>query len=98
VVRDVADELGASVSQVALAWTMARSPAVHPIVGVRRLDQLHDNLGAADVTLPPEAVDRLDAASAFDIGFPHDFIRDMQDFVFGDAGTRPEDDKRTVSR
>jgi aryl-alcohol dehydrogenase-like predicted oxidoreductase len=60
VVRDVADELGASTSQVSLAWTMARSPAVHPIVGVRRLDQLHDNLGAADVTLPPGAVDRLD--------------------------------------
>lgn len=98
VVRDVADELGASASQVALAWTMVGSPAVHPILGVRTLDQLHDNLGAADITLPPGAVNRLHAASAFDIGFPHDFIRDMQDFVFGDADTRPETDRRTMSR
>lgn len=98
VVHDVADELGASASQVALAWTMARSPAVHPIVGVRRLDQLQDNLGAADLTLPPEAVDRLDVASAFDVGFPHDFIRDMQDFVFGNTDVQPVDDRRPVSR
>jgi aryl-alcohol dehydrogenase-like predicted oxidoreductase len=55
VVQDVADELAATPSQVALAWTMSRSRAVHPIVGVRRLDQLLDNLGALDTALPPNS-------------------------------------------
>ncbi|MFC0566027.1 aldo/keto reductase [Plantactinospora siamensis] len=84
-VQDVADELGATPSQVALAWTMARSPAVHPIVGARHLDQLRDNLGAADLTLPAAAVDRLDAAAGFAPGFPTDFIDQTSEWVFGAA-------------
>ena len=43
-VQGVADTIGATPSQVAIAWTMSRHPAVHPIVGARRLDQLADNL------------------------------------------------------
>ncbi|HEY7485007.1 MAG TPA: aldo/keto reductase [Streptosporangiaceae bacterium] len=82
---DVAQHLGATTAQVALAWTMAHSRVVHPILGVRRLDQLCDTLAAAELTLPPEAVARLDEATAFDLGFPHDFIRGMQTFVFGTA-------------
>ena len=37
--------------------------------------QLDDNLGAADVTLSPEAIARLDAASAPELGYPYDFIK-----------------------
>jgi aryl-alcohol dehydrogenase-like predicted oxidoreductase len=81
----VADDLGLTTAQVALAWTTARYRAVHPILGARRVDQLHDTLAAADLTLPPDAVARLDAASAIELGFPHDFVRDMQTFVFGDV-------------
>ena len=66
----------ASPRQVAIAWTMARSPAVHPIVGARRLDQLVDNLGAVDCHLDAESLRRLDDASAISLGFPHDFIRE----------------------
>lgn len=51
-VREVADELGVTASQVAIAWTMAQSPSVLPIIGARTAAQLTDNLGAADVTLP----------------------------------------------
>ena len=98
VVHDLADQLGASASQVALAWTMARSAAVHPIVGVRRLDQLLDNLGALDLSLSPEAVHQLDVASAFDIGFPNDFIRDMQSFVYGEVAATSWYDGHRASR
>ena len=70
----VADHLGITSSQVALAWTMTRSSRVHPIVGASRLDQLTDDLAAPDVTLPDEALGRLDRASAIDLGFPLDFI------------------------
>ena len=87
VVQGVADELGVSASQVALAWTMTHSRAVHPIVGVRTLEQLTDNLGALDVVLTPELTARLEAATEFQLGFPHDFIREMQSFVYGEAGS-----------
>jgi aryl-alcohol dehydrogenase-like predicted oxidoreductase len=93
-VQDLADQLGATASQVALAWTMTRSTAVHPIVGVRRLDQLLDNLGALDLSLTPEAAQQLEATTAFDIGFPNDFIRDMQSFVYGEVGARVDDRHR----
>lgn len=89
-VREVADEVGASPAQVALAWTRAKSPAVLPLVGVSRAEQMADNLGALDLTLPPEAVTRLDAATDFERGFPADFIAECEPnpFVFGDAATR----------
>ncbi len=64
---------------------------MHPIVGVRRLDQLQDNLGALDITLPTELVARLEAATGFDIGCPHGFIRDMQSLVDGEAGALVDD-------
>jgi len=82
----VADELGVSSSQVALAWTRSHQPGVHPIIGARRLDQLTDNLAAADLVLPGSAVSRLDAVSAIELGFPHDFIASTQEFVYGPAG------------
>jgi aryl-alcohol dehydrogenase-like predicted oxidoreductase len=88
VVQDVADDLGVSPSQVAIAWTMARSRAIHPIVGARRLDQLLDNLGAVDVVLPHEAVTRLDAATGFELGFPTDFIAETGPWVLGEANAR----------
>jgi aryl-alcohol dehydrogenase-like predicted oxidoreductase len=87
-VQDVADDLGVTASQVAIAWTMARSPAVHPIIGARRVDQLVDNLGATDCQLDPETRQRLDEVSAISLGFPHEFIRDTAGFVYGAAGER----------
>jgi len=82
---EVARELGATPAQVAIAWTMARSPAIHPIVGARRLHQLLDNLAAADLELPAEVVRRLDAATEPDLGFPTTFIRETGPWVFGAA-------------
>jgi aryl-alcohol dehydrogenase-like predicted oxidoreductase len=80
-----ADRLGWSSSQVALAWTRAHRPDVHPIVGARRLDQLTDNLAAADLSLPPDEVRKLDEVSAIEVGFPHDFIASTREFVYGAA-------------
>lgn len=80
--QDVADDLGATPSQVAIAWTMAHSSAVHPILGARRLDQLLDNLGAADCKLPPHALARLEESATFTIGFPTDFLAEIESWVF----------------
>jgi aryl-alcohol dehydrogenase-like predicted oxidoreductase len=85
-VTEIADELGASPAQVALAWIMARSSTVHPIIGARRLDQLVDNLGAAALTLPAAVCDRLDKATAIDLGFPSGLIASSESWVYGEAG------------
>ena len=84
-VQEVADEVGATPAQVAIAWTRTRSRAVHPILGPRSTEQLEDNLGALDVTLPDEAVRYLEAASEFTVGFPTDFIAKTSPVVFGEA-------------
>lgn len=86
-VQEVADELGATPSQVAIAWIRGTSRAVHPILGARNLAQLTDNLGALDLVLPDEARTRLAAATAFEVGFPTDFI-DGTGWVFGDTAAR----------
>jgi len=87
-VLEVADELGVTASQVAIAWTRARSRAVHPIVGARTVEQLEDNLGAIDVYLPEEAIQQLEAAVEFDVGFPTDFIAETSQAVYGEAYAR----------
>lgn len=77
VVREVvaiAEELGASASQVAIAWILARRPPVIPIIGVTTEEQLADNLGALDLELPAECLQRLEAATAIEVGFPHDWL------------------------
>ena len=57
---------------------MARDAVTSVIFGVRTLAQLDDNLRAASLRLPPEAVKRLDDASAFTLGYPYDFIAQIQ--------------------
>ncbi|WP_436761575.1 aldo/keto reductase [Streptosporangium sp. V21-05] len=90
-VREVAGDLGVTAAQVAIAWTRARFPAVHPIVGARDVEQLTDNLGAVDVVLPGEAVRRLEAATGFEVGYPGDFIAECEagPQAFGEAPAEP---------
>ncbi|MGO8957435.1 MAG: aldo/keto reductase [Streptosporangiaceae bacterium] len=80
-----AHHLGVTPAQVAVAWTRAHSRVVHPILGARRLDQIRETLAAADLTLPQDALARHDKAAAFDLGFPQEFVCDMQTFAFGEA-------------
>ncbi len=58
----VADEVGATVAQTALAWLLHRDGVTAPIVGARTVEQLEENLRAAEVELTQEQVDRLAAA------------------------------------
>jgi hypothetical protein len=62
---------------------------VRPIVGARSVDQLRDNLGAADLVLDPATVARLDAAASVSLGFPTDFIASASGWVFGAADITP---------
>jgi aryl-alcohol dehydrogenase-like predicted oxidoreductase len=83
VVQEVADELSVTPAQVALAWT--RRAGILPMIGARTVDQLRDNLGCTAVTLPPESVERLEAATGFSPGFPYDFIAQTRSWVLGAA-------------
>ena len=91
-VGEIGQELGASASQVAIAWAMARPGVVIPLLGARTLAQLEDNLGAADLALDAAQLQRLDEASAIELGFPHDFLHQpaIQDLVYGGTQGRLE--------
>jgi aryl-alcohol dehydrogenase-like predicted oxidoreductase len=56
----VAARLGASPQQVALAWLLQRSPAMVLIPGTSSLALLRENIAAAGLVLPPQAVAELD--------------------------------------
>jgi aryl-alcohol dehydrogenase-like predicted oxidoreductase len=62
-VTDIADELGATPSQVGLAWLLAHSPNTLLIPGTRSIAHLEENLGAGDVALSAEQIARLDAVT-----------------------------------
>jgi aryl-alcohol dehydrogenase-like predicted oxidoreductase len=60
--RAVADELGVSVAQVAIAWVLARGEDIVPLIGARTPEHLAEALGALDVTLSEDALARIEAA------------------------------------
>lgn len=62
-VTTVADRLGATVGQVALAWLLAQQPWIVPIPGTRRISRLDENLGAAKIELSLVDLAELDQAS-----------------------------------
>ncbi len=62
-VEAVARDRGSSMAQVALSWLRDRPAVTSVILGARTLQQLEDNLGAADLDLSPEETARLEGAS-----------------------------------
>ncbi|WP_433893637.1 aldo/keto reductase [Streptomyces sp. CA-111067] len=63
-VRAVAERLGATPAQVALAWVLAQGRYVVPIPGTKTPKYLADNAAAADLTLPEAELALLDAVPA----------------------------------
>jgi aryl-alcohol dehydrogenase-like predicted oxidoreductase len=58
-VAEIADRHGASPEQVALAWLLARSPAILPIPGTLSLDHLEQNLAALELELTDDELGTL---------------------------------------
>ncbi len=85
VVNQIAQEIGLSPSQVALAWIRAQSNALIPIIGARKLSQIQDNLACLDIALQPEQLKRLNEVSHIELGFPHSFLGNdmMHERLFG---------------
>jgi aryl-alcohol dehydrogenase-like predicted oxidoreductase len=63
-VRAVAERLGATPAQVALAWVLAQDERVIPIPGTTRPERVEENAAAAFVVLEPEDMQALDEAPA----------------------------------
>jgi aryl-alcohol dehydrogenase-like predicted oxidoreductase len=82
-VQEMARARGCTPAQLALAWVLARPEGIIPIPGTRRIERLEENIGALDVTLTREELDRLDAIAPVGVA----------------AGTRyPEAAMQTVHR
>lgn len=60
-VAEIARARGVKMAQVALAWVLQKQPVTAPIVGVTKLSQLEDAVGALDVVLGADEVKQLEA-------------------------------------
>jgi aryl-alcohol dehydrogenase-like predicted oxidoreductase len=58
----IADALGVTVTQVAIAWVLSRGTDIVPLVGARRRDRLAEAVGALDVALTAEDLAAIEAA------------------------------------
>ncbi|KZT63473.1 arylalcohol dehydrogenase [Daedalea quercina L-15889] len=77
VLEKIANEVGAkSITAVAIAYVIQKTPYVFPIVGGRKVEHLMDNISALDVVLSDEQIDEIDSVHLFELGFPHDIIGD----------------------
>lgn len=87
-VGEVAEGRGVTMSQVALAWLAAQPAVTSVILGARTVEQLTDNLGAADLGLTAEELRRLGDASA-----PR-----VDDYPYGPAGVQQRERRLTGGR
>ncbi len=74
----VAGELDASASSVALAWLLTRPQVCSVLFGARSLAQLEENAKAAQLKLTDAQVAKLNEASAIRLGYPYEFIQNIQ--------------------
>jgi aryl-alcohol dehydrogenase-like predicted oxidoreductase len=59
-IETIAGEKGCTPAQLALAWVLAQGDSIVPIPGTKRRRYLEENLGALDVKLTPEDLERID--------------------------------------
>jgi aryl-alcohol dehydrogenase-like predicted oxidoreductase len=60
--RAIAEAKDATVAQVAIAWVAAQGDDIVPLVGARRRERLHEALGARDVALTADDLERIEQA------------------------------------
>lgn len=85
---ELSNETGHHPAQLALAWLLSRRQVSTVLIGVSTEQQLADNLAAAELDLPDEAVDRLDMASCRRPEHPWTFLTDeVQTLVHGPQPT-----------
>ncbi|MGH8776671.1 MAG: aldo/keto reductase [Jiangellaceae bacterium] len=87
VLQGVADDVGATPAQAAIAYVRARGEGavVVPVIGARTVTQLETNLESLDVTLDEANLAMLDEASSHRRRFPRNFLEsdDVSSLIFG---------------
>ncbi|HEX4340876.1 MAG TPA: aldo/keto reductase [Polyangiaceae bacterium] len=78
VVNAVASEKQTTAAAVSLAWLLAKPAVTSVIFGARSVEQVDDNLAAADVKLSAEDMQKLDEASHVPFGYPYSFMGNIQ--------------------
>ena len=86
--RAVADELGATVPQVAIAWLLHQPGVTAPILGPRTLGQLEDLLPAASLALDDEQLRRLGQWTAPPPSYPHRMLSEQAGLDFSKVRLR----------
>jgi aryl-alcohol dehydrogenase-like predicted oxidoreductase len=77
-VRGIAKERSSHETAVSLAWLRQKPMVTSAIFGVRSLAQLDQVLDTTKLTLSPQEMKQLDDASAFELGYPYDFLARIQ--------------------
>jgi len=72
----LAKETEKTPAQVALNWVLNTPGITAPIIGVRTMAHLEDNLGATGWALSAEQMKKLDHASDLPLPYPYDLLRD----------------------
>ncbi|MFN6560575.1 MAG: aldo/keto reductase [Nostoc sp. ChiSLP01] len=62
-VKEIATEKGVTASQLALAWLLAQGEDIVPIPGTKRRTYLEENIGATEITLTQEELNRIEAVA-----------------------------------
>ena len=70
-VKGIADRMGRSSAEVALAWILANPAVTAPIVGARTSEQFQQSLRALEVAIGSEDLAELNRLSVVDLGFPY---------------------------
>jgi aryl-alcohol dehydrogenase-like predicted oxidoreductase len=70
VMAPIAKGHGCSAARVSLAWLLAKPVVTSIIIGAKRLDQLQDNLAAAELKLTQDEIKQLDEVSALPLEYP----------------------------
>jgi aryl-alcohol dehydrogenase-like predicted oxidoreductase len=70
VMAPIAKAHGCSLARLSIAWILAKSPVTSVIIGAKRLDQLRDNLAAAELTLTQDELRQLDEVSVLSPKYP----------------------------
>ena len=81
--RAIANEVDRPLAQVALAWVMAQPGVTSPILGASKLDQLHDNMAALDITFTPEQLNKLNQSTVTAVGPYGIFSPPVKQGIFG---------------
>ena len=77
-VGEIAEVHAATYAQVALAWARQRPTVTSVIIGARTMEQLEDNLKAAELELSSEEMERLNAVSEPGELYPYRFLREYE--------------------